>query len=60
VRTSELAAWAHLRVNAFVESVRAFAAGVEGGIFPWLHLNYADPNQDVFQSYGADNVRRIG
>jgi hypothetical protein len=59
VRTQELAAWARPHVRAVVDGVREFAGTIEDGICPWLHLNYANPEQDVLKSYGKDNVRKM-
>lgn len=57
VRTKELADWVRPKVRAVVEGVRAFAEGIEDGVCPWLHLNYASPDQPVLRSYGEENVR---
>lgn len=59
VRTPELEAWARPRLGALIEELRAFAGTVEGGVIPWIYLNYAHPSQEVLQSYGPENVRRI-
>ncbi|KAI1080906.1 hypothetical protein F5B20DRAFT_537834 [Whalleya microplaca] len=59
VRTAELEAWARPKVRALVEEVRTFANNIEGGVMPWLYLNYAHSSQEVLQSYGPENVRRI-
>ncbi|OTB01787.1 hypothetical protein M426DRAFT_14093 [Hypoxylon sp. CI-4A] len=59
VRTAELEAWARPKVRALVEGVRSFASDIEGGVMPWLYLNYAHPSQKVLESYGQENVHRI-
>lgn len=59
VRTAELEAWARPKVRALVDEVRAFASNIEGGVMPWVYLNYAHSSQEVLQSYGPENVRRI-
>lgn len=59
VRTPELEGWVRPRVRAVVEGTRAFANTVDGGVVPWIYINYADPSQDVLQSYGPENVRLI-
>lgn len=56
VRTQELADWVRPKVRGMMESVRVFAESIEGGVCPWLHLNYASPDQPVLSSYGAENV----
>lgn len=57
VRTPELEEWVRPKVRAVVEGTRAFAATIDGGVVPWIYLNYAHPT--VLQSYGPDNVRLI-
>ncbi|KAI1409393.1 hypothetical protein F5Y13DRAFT_203571 [Hypoxylon sp. FL1857] len=59
VRTAELEAWARPKVRALVDQVRTFASNIEGGVMPWVYLNYAHSSQKVLQSYGPENVRRI-
>lgn len=59
VRTQELADWVRPQVRGLVDGVRAFAGSIEGGVCPWLHLNYASPDQAVLEGYGRENVRRI-
>lgn len=59
VRTSELEEWVRPKVCVVVEGTRAFAATKEGGVVPWIYLNYSHPSQDVLQSYGQNNVRLI-
>lgn len=43
------------RVNAAAQRVEAYAKSVNGSV-EWIYLNYAHSNQDVFGSYGAENV----
>lgn len=59
VRTSALEEWARPKVQALLEQVRDFATTIEGGVIPWLYLNYAHTSQEVLQSYGQENIRRI-
>ncbi|KAK0629342.1 hypothetical protein B0T17DRAFT_490749 [Bombardia bombarda] len=62
VRTAELEAWAYPRVRQFYEDVRDFAASLPvpgGGLLSWITANYANPSQEVLQSYGEENVSRI-
>ncbi|KAI1451983.1 hypothetical protein F4805DRAFT_449317 [Annulohypoxylon moriforme] len=59
VRTAELEAWARPKVRALIDDVRGFASNIEGGLMPWIYLNYAHPSQEVLQSYGPENIRRI-
>jgi hypothetical protein len=59
VRTPDLATWVVPHVRAVVEGVRGFAENIDGGVLPWLHLNYAHGSQDVLQSYGAENVAKL-
>ncbi|KAK5993998.1 FAD-dependent monooxygenase sdcF [Cladobotryum mycophilum] len=59
VRTPELEELARPKVRAVLEGVRAFASTIEGGFVPWVYLNYAHATQEVLQSYGPDNVRKI-
>lgn len=58
VRTPELEAWANPHVRLFHEGVRDFAASRDG-LLPWVTANYANPSQDVLQSYGKRNVERL-
>lgn len=57
--TAEQRALAYPKVQAWVGSVREFAAAIEGGggLLGWTYLNYADQSQDVLASYGEENVR---
>lgn len=59
VRTRELADWARPRVRVVVDGVRLFAETIDEGLSPWLYMNYASPDQDVLQSYGPENVRKM-
>ncbi|KAI1095732.1 hypothetical protein F5B19DRAFT_440755 [Rostrohypoxylon terebratum] len=59
VRTRELADWARPRVRGVVDNIRAFAETIDDGVAPWLYMNYASPDQEVLQSYGPDNVRKM-
>lgn len=55
VPTAAQRATAHPKAKALIEEVQAFASSV-GGAQEWLYMNYADPDQDVFGSYGLENV----
>ncbi|KAK8087782.1 hypothetical protein PG997_002743 [Apiospora hydei] len=59
VRTPELAAWADPKLAALLEGVKTFAKTIDGGLLPWVYLNYAHPSQEVLQSYGPENVQRM-
>ncbi|CAJ2509905.1 Uu.00g058050.m01.CDS01 [Anthostomella pinea] len=59
MRTQELADWARPLVRGVVDGVRAFAASIDDGVCPWLHLNYASPDQKVLESYGTANMLRM-
>lgn len=59
VRTPELEEWVRPRVRAVVEGTRSFASTVDGGVVPWIYLNYAHPSQEVLQSYGQEDLRLI-
>ncbi|RYP50370.1 hypothetical protein DL769_010959 [Monosporascus sp. CRB-8-3] len=62
VRTRELADWVRPQVREVVDNVRAFAAVTVAdgdGVCPWLYLNYASPDQEVLQSYGPENLRKM-
>jgi hypothetical protein len=61
VKTPEQEAFAYPRVKAWVDAVREFARGVEGGggLFEWCYLNYADKSQDPIGSYGEGNVKLL-
>ncbi|KAI0388467.1 FAD-binding domain-containing protein [Xylariaceae sp. FL0594] len=58
VRTRELVAWAFPRLRRVYEGVRDFALSVDG-LLSWVTANYAHPTQEVFQSYGKENVKRM-
>ncbi|XDG05870.1 hypothetical protein ABKA04_005485 [Annulohypoxylon sp. FPYF3050] len=59
LRTRELADWARPRVRGVIDSVRRFAETIDNGVSPWLYMNYASPDQEVLQSYGPENVRKM-
>ncbi len=57
VRTADQNAFARPRVGACVDELRAFAAAaVDGGLFDFVYMNYADGSQDVLAGYGAENL----
>jgi hypothetical protein len=43
------------RVNGAAQNVETYAKSINGSA-EWIYLNYAHSNQDVFGSYGAENV----
>ncbi|OLN85065.1 Bifunctional solanapyrone synthase 6 [Colletotrichum chlorophyti] len=47
---------AYSMIAKAVEEIRAFSASREGHS-SYIYMNYANPEQDVIGSYGADNVR---
>jgi hypothetical protein len=59
VKTPEQEAFAYPKVKAWVDGVRQFAEGIEGGLLEWRYLNYADKSQDPLASYGEGNVRLL-
>lgn len=59
VKTAEQEKFAYPKVKAWITSLKEFAETIEKGNLPWIYLNYADSSQDVLQSYGEDNVRRM-
>jgi hypothetical protein len=59
VKTPEQEAFAYPKVKAWVDSVREFAAGIEGGLLEWCYLNYADKSQDPLASYGQENLKLL-
>ncbi|KAI1807404.1 hypothetical protein F4811DRAFT_574368 [Daldinia bambusicola] len=58
VRTQQLAEWASPKLAALLQGIRDFAEAIDGGVLPWLYLNYAHPSQKVLESYGPENVQR--
>ncbi|KAK4234829.1 6-hydroxy-D-nicotine oxidase [Achaetomium macrosporum] len=56
LKTPEQEAFAYHKVKAWVESVKEFAQGIEGGLLEWRYLNYADKSQDPLASYGEANL----
>ncbi|KAI0141245.1 hypothetical protein GGR57DRAFT_520571 [Xylariaceae sp. FL1272] len=59
VRTQNLADWARPLVQKMVRELRDFAESQPDGLCPWLHLNWAGPEQKVLQSYGIENVEKM-
>ncbi|KAI1078807.1 FAD-binding domain-containing protein [Whalleya microplaca] len=59
MKTAEQAAFAYPKLQAGLQIVKEFAAGIENGLMDWLYMNYADKTQDVLGSYGIENVDRI-
>lgn len=56
--TPELHAAAAPHIAAAVGDIEAFAAGL-GASTSWLYLNYSDPSQRPFASYGEEAVARL-
>jgi FAD/FMN-containing dehydrogenase len=56
MKTAEQAAWVHPKLKAAVETIKTFAASIEGGLNDFVYMNYADKSQDVLGGYGAENV----
>ena len=44
--------------DRIMSRIQNFAKSV-GGLKPWLYKNYADEDQDVFSSYGAENKAKL-
>lgn len=55
VETAEQEKFLHERSAKLKDDVAAFAKSI-GALRDWEYLNYADPTQDPFDSYGAANV----
>ncbi|KAI1080925.1 hypothetical protein F5B20DRAFT_579742 [Whalleya microplaca] len=53
VHSKELAEWARSRVRGMVDE------SIDDGVCPWLHLNYASPDQEVLKSYGGENLLKM-
>ncbi|KAK6072752.1 FAD binding domain-containing protein [Seiridium cupressi] len=47
------------KVKLWVETVKKYAATIDGGNLEWTYLNYADKSQDPLRSYGEENVRMM-
>lgn len=58
VRTRELEAWAFPKLRKVYEAVREYADSING-LLSWTTANYAHPTQEVFQSYGEENVKKM-
>ena len=59
MKTAEQYAFGYAQLKVYVERVREFASSIEGGLFRWLYMNYADKSQDVLASYGPENVKKM-
>ncbi|KAI0521296.1 FAD-binding domain-containing protein [Xylaria bambusicola] len=59
MKTEEQHAFAYAQAKGYVESLKEFAQSIEGGLFRWLYMNYADKSQDVLTSYGPENVKKM-
>ncbi|KAI0161873.1 FAD-binding domain-containing protein [Hypoxylon sp. FL1284] len=59
MKTAEQAAWVYPKLQAGLQIIKDFAAGIEGGLMDWLYMNYADVTQNVLGSYGVENVETI-
>lgn len=53
--TLEERAWFTTRLAQVIVDVEAYAKSVDGYV-SYKYMNYADPSQDIFSSYGAENV----
>ncbi|KAI1261740.1 FAD-binding domain-containing protein [Xylariaceae sp. FL1019] len=51
--------FAYALLKDCVQQLKEFAASIEGSLFRWLHMNYADKSQDVIASYGEKNVKKM-
>ncbi|KAI1385522.1 uncharacterized protein F4822DRAFT_413320 [Hypoxylon trugodes] len=58
MKTPEQLAFAYAKLSACVETVKQYAASVDG-LTEWNYMNYADKSQNVLSSYGADNVKKM-
>ncbi|KAI1264037.1 hypothetical protein F5Y18DRAFT_94427 [Xylariaceae sp. FL1019] len=59
VRTQDLANMARPLVHNMILELREFAESQPDGLCPWLHLNWASPEQKVLQSYGVENLEKM-
>ncbi|KAK9413970.1 hypothetical protein SUNI508_11422 [Seiridium unicorne] len=57
--TADQEALAYPKVKSWVETVKKYAATIDGGNLEWTYLNYADKSQDPLRSYGEENVRMM-
>ncbi|KAI1163871.1 hypothetical protein F5B18DRAFT_671695 [Nemania serpens] len=55
VKSQDEEAFAYPKIQAWVQDLQTFAAGLEGNQ-DWLYANYADKSQDPLASYGPDNL----
>lgn len=53
--TLEERAFFTTRLAQVIVAVEDYTKSIDGYV-PWKYMNYADPSQDVFSSYGATNV----
>ena len=58
VRSSEREKWAFPRVQRVHDGLREFAGSVNG-LLNCTPANYANPSQNVFGSYGKENVKKM-
>ncbi|KAK9783653.1 hypothetical protein SCAR479_00212 [Seiridium cardinale] len=57
--TADQEALAYPKVKSWVETVKKYAATIDGGNLEWTYLNYADESQGPLRSYGEENVRMM-
>ncbi|GAP90255.2 putative 6-Hydroxy-D-Nicotine Oxidase [Rosellinia necatrix] len=57
MKTEEQHKFAYPLLKAGVQELKEFAASIDGGLFRWLYMNYADKSQDVIASYGEKNIK---
>ncbi|KAH9886126.1 hypothetical protein F4778DRAFT_759092 [Xylariomycetidae sp. FL2044] len=56
VQSADQQDFAYAKVKACIQTVKDYAATIEGGLLDWVYLNYADQTQDVLGSYGTENL----
>ncbi|KAI0147570.1 FAD-binding domain-containing protein [Xylariaceae sp. FL1272] len=59
MKTREQHEKAYPLMKKCVQELKDFAASIEGGLFRWLAINYADKSQDAIASYGEKNVQKM-
>lgn len=59
VKTPEQEAFVYPKIKRWIDDLTEHAATIDGGLLDWIYLKYADRSQDVFRSYGEENIRKI-